>query len=75
MNTFIYLLVSTMLGILTTTIDILLFRYTVWEELHYLFFSQSPNDRLIISFIFFTGLIWAVTTDVRMRKKRTKVQT
>lgn len=69
MITFIFLLMTIMLGALTVAIDMYLFKYTLWEALQYLFYSQSFIDRLILCIAYVMGLIWTIVADFRRKKK------
>lgn len=70
MVTFGFLLVFTILGQLTIMIDIFLFQYSYTGAIRNLYYSQISADRLILYMTFLSGFIWAIITDIRIKKKR-----
>lgn len=70
MVTFGFLLVFTILGQLTIIIDIFLFQYSYTGAIKNLYYSQISADRLILYMTFLSGFIWAIITDIRIKKKR-----
>lgn len=70
MVTFGFLLVFTILGQLTIMIDIFLLQYSYTGAIKNLYYSQISADRLILYMTFLSGFIWAIITDIRIKKKR-----